>query len=129
MFYNKLIEAELSGSDKEIEKCLEYKKQHYCLNNSKWYQIDRSFETKIKDEYLTIPIYETELPNYTSNGRETYTENEYNEDLAHEINAALIHRIGEIPFGGGRGNKIEVCDILTQNKELIHIKNQGVPLY
>lgn len=28
MFYNKLIEAELSGSDKEIEKCLEYKKQH-----------------------------------------------------------------------------------------------------
>ncbi len=27
-FYNKLIEAESSGSDKEIDMCLEYKKQH-----------------------------------------------------------------------------------------------------
>lgn len=27
-FYNKLIEAESSGSDKEIDLCLEYKKQH-----------------------------------------------------------------------------------------------------
>ena len=27
-FYTKLIEAELSGSDKAIDKCLEYKKQH-----------------------------------------------------------------------------------------------------
>ena len=132
---NKTIRA-ISAENESIDlynwsaqKCLiaeiEYENRSYCLNNSKWYQIDRSFETKIKDEYLTISIYGTELPNYTSNDRTTYTENEYNEDLAQEINAALIHRVGEIPFGGGRGNKIEVCDILTQNKELIHIKKSG----
>ncbi len=132
---NKTIRA-ISAENESIDlynwsaqKCLiaeiEYENRSYCLNNSKWYQIDRPFETKIKDEYLTISIYGTELPNYTSNGRTTYTENEYNEDLAQEINAALIHRVGEIPFGGGRGNKIEVCDILTQNKELIHIKKSG----
>lgn len=126
------ISAENENNDLyswSAKKCLiaeiEYENRSYCLNNNKWYQIDHSFETKIKDEYLTIPIYGTELPNYTSNGRTTYTENEYNEELAQEINAALIHRVGEIPFGGGRGNKIEVCDILTQNKELIHIKKSG----
>ncbi len=135
MLKNKIIRAISAENENNdlyswsAQKCLiaeiEYESRSYCLNNNKWYQIAHSFETKIKDEYLTIPIYETELPNYKSNGRTTYTENEYNEDLAQEINAALIHRVGEIPFGGGRGNKIEVCDILTQNKELIHIKKSG----
>ena len=106
-------------------KLIEYEYNSYCLNNSKWYQIDHSFETQIKKEYSTIDIYETELPNYKSNGRKTYTENEYNEDLAEMLEAALIHKVGEIPFGGGKGNKIEVCDILTKNKDLMHIKKSG----
>ena len=122
---NKTIRA-LSAENESIDlyswsaqKCLiaeiEYNSRSYCLNNNRWYQIDRSFETKIKDEYLTIPIYETDLPNYKSDGRDKYTEDEYNEDLAQDIDAALIHKVGEIPFGGGRGNRIEVCDILTRN--------------
>ena len=132
---NKTIRA-LSAENDSIDlyswsaqKCLiaeiEYDGRSYCLNNNRWYQIDRSFETKIKEEYLTIPIYETVLPNYKPYGRGKYTEDEYNEDLSHEIDAALIHKVGEIPFGGGRGNRIEVCDILTRNKELMHIKKSG----
>lgn len=126
------ISAEDEGHDLyswSAQKCLiaeiEYDGRSYCLNNNKWYQIDSSFETKIKNEYLTIPIYEKDLPNYKSNGHEKYSENEYNDDLAQNIDAALIHKVGEIPFGGGKGNKIEVCDILTRNKELMHIKKSG----
>lgn len=132
---NKSIKAISAENENQVlynwsaQKCLiveiEYEYNSYCLNNSKWYQIDHSFETQIKKEYSTIDIYETELPNYKSNGRKTYTENEYNEDLAEMLEAALIHKVGEIPFGGGKGNKIEVCDILTKNKDLMHIKKSG----
>jgi len=132
---NKSIKAISAENENQVlynwsaQKCLiaeiEYEDNSYCLNNSKWYQIDHSFETQIKDEYLTIPIYETELLKHKSNGSETYTENEYNEELAERLGAALIHKIGEIPFGGGKGNKIEVCDILTKNKDLMHIKKSG----
>lgn len=50
-------------------------------------------------------------------------EDDYNESLADSLEGAyLIHKIGEIPFGGGTGNKIEVCDVMSSNNELIHIK-------
>lgn len=76
---NKSIKAISAENENQVlynwsaQKCLiaeiEYEDNSYCLNNSKWYQIDHSFETQIKDEYLTIPIYETELLKHKSNGR------------------------------------------------------------
>lgn len=133
-FKNKTIKVISAENESEIlswsaQKCLiaeiEYQSKSFCLNNGKWYQIDNNFELIVKREYDNITISELNLPSYSSNGEENYTENEYNENLATSINAALIHRIGEIPYGGGTGNKIEVCDILTNNKELIHIKKSG----
>lgn len=133
-FKNKTIKCISAENETEIlswstKKCLiaeiEYQEKSYCLNNGKWYQINNDFESIVKREYDNLTISELDLPSYTANGEDVYTENEYNEHLAESIDAALIHRIGEIPYGGGTGNKIEVCDILTNSKELLHIKKAG----
>ena len=57
-------------------------------------------------------------------------EDDYNERLSESLsNAYLIHKIGEIPFGGGKGNKIELCDVMTNDNKLIHIKKNGGSAY
>ncbi len=134
-FKNKTIRA-ISAEDETTDaiswsanKCLiaeiEYEGNNYCFNNSHWYKIDRDFAEQVKNEYNTMSISSLNLQDYSSEGQENYTEDNYNETLAENLNAALIHKIGEIPYGGGRGNKIEVCDVLTQNREMLHIKKSG----
>ena len=60
----------------------------------------------------------------------SFMANEYNEELSKSLsNAYLIHKIGEIPYGGGTGNKIELCDVMTQDNKLIHIKKNGGSAY
>lgn len=98
----------------------------YCLNNGKWYRINNSFVEKINNDYDQIPLLEMDFIDYDPTGKGKYTENEYNDELIEFLpNAILMHRVGEIPFGGGPGNKIEVCDILTEDKCLIHVKKNG----
>src|SRR5699024_9383219 len=99
-FKNKTIKVISAENESEIlswsaQKCLiaeiEYQNKSFCLNNGKWYQIDNNFELIVKREYDNLTISELNLPSYSSNGEEFYTENEYNENLATSINAALIH--------------------------------------
>lgn len=57
-FYNKLIDAEASGSDKEIDLCLEYKKQHlprfiYKYRNCNKYAYNDLFKNCVHLSYPT----------------------------------------------------------------------------
>lgn len=111
----KCIVAEIQKDDKT-----------YCLNNGRWYVINNDFVTQINQEYEEIPLCETEFIDYVDNGEEKYSEDEYNKQLVESLeNSMLMHCVGEISFGGGSGNKIEVCDVLTINNELIHVKKNG----
>lgn len=98
----------------------------YCLNNGKWYYINKDFSNKIENEYNSFKLSEISFIDYT---QDIENEDKYNEKLTNSINGYLIHKIGEIPFGGGRGNKIELCDVMTRNNELIHIKKNGGSAY
>lgn len=130
----KIIMADVEG--KEVEKwnaykCIiaeiQFKENSYCLNNGKWYCINKAFSDKIEREYNNIEISDLEFIEYNSNMKD---EDDYNERLSNSLsNAYLIHKIGEIPFGGGKGNKIELCDIMTQDNKLIHIKKNGGSSY
>ena len=112
----KCLNAEIKLNDKS-----------YCLNNGKWYYINNDFVQKIEQEYSNIEISEIDFINYTSQMED---EDDYNEALQNSLdNSYLIHKIGEIPYGGGTGNKIEVCDVMTSNKQLIHIKKNGGSSY
>ena len=121
--------------DKEINKWNAYKcinaeiqlnEKSYCLNNGKWYYINKDFSNKIENEYANIKLSEVSFIDYTD---EMEDENEYNEELTKAIDGYLIHKIGEISYGGGTGNKIELCDVMTKNNELIHIKKNGGSAY
>lgn len=106
---------------------VEWNNKSYCLNNGKWYYINNDFVQKIEQEYSNIEISNINFINYSS---QMEKEDNYNEALTKDLkNAYLIHKIGEIPYGGGKGNKIEVCDVMTNNKELIHIKKNGGSSY
>ena len=130
----KVIMKDIEG--KEIEKWSAYKciiaeiqfnEKSYCLNNGKWYCINKDFSDKIEREYNNIEISNLNFIDYNSDMKD---EDDYNEKLSNSLqNAYLIHKIGEIPFGGGKGNKIELCDIMTQDNQLIHIKKNGGSSY
>lgn len=121
--------------DKEINKwsayrCInaeiQYNQKSYCLNNGKWYHINKDFSNKIEAEYNNISLSDLSFIDYSQEIRD---EDEYNEKLTNSMDGYLIHKIGEIPFGGGTGNRIELCDVMTKNNELIHIKKNGGSAY
>ncbi len=130
----KIILTDVEG--KEVGRWSSYKciiaeitvdEKSYCLNNGKWYQINKDFSDKIEKEYEKINISNIEFIDYTDDMKD---EDEYNEELSKSLsNAYLIHKIGEIPYGGGTGNKIELCDVMTQDNKLIHIKKNGGSAY
>ena len=106
---------------------IQFEEKSYCLNNGKWYCINKDFSDKIEKEYATIEISDLEFIDYNTNMED---EDDYNEELSNSLsNSYLIHKIGEIPFGGGTGNKIELCDVMTQDNKLIHIKKNGGSAY
>ena len=106
---------------------IQFEEKSYCLNNGKWYCINKDFSDKIEKEYETIEISDLEFIDYNTNME---NEDDYNEELSNSLsNSYLIHKIGEIPFGGGIGNKIELCDVMTQDNKLIYIKKNGGSAY
>lgn len=112
------------GAYKCINAEIEVDDKIYCLNNGKWYFINKDYSQKIEKEYQEIKLSTIKFIDYSESMK---NEDDYNESLADSLEGAyLIHKIGEIPFGGGTGNKIEVCDVMSSNNELIHIKkNMG----
>lgn len=111
------------GAYKCINAEIEINENMYCLNNGKWYCINKDFSEKIEKEYQVMHLSNIQFIDYNESMK---TEDDYNEQLSNNLeNSYLIHKIGEIPFGGGTGNKIEVCDVMTANNELIHIKKNG----
>lgn len=106
---------------------IQFEEKSYCLNNGKWYCINKDFSDKIEKEYNAIELSDLNFIDYNSDMKD---EDEYNEQLSNSlIDAYLIHQIGEIPFGGGSGNKIELCDVMTNDNKLIHIKKNRSSAY
>ena len=109
-------------------KCLvgsiELEGNAYSINGGNWYKINNDFATEINDAYNNIRLSEIEFIDCPQN----HNEDQYNELLVRNmLGANLIHKYN-IPFGGGRGNAIEPCDI-SVNRSLIHIKNNGGSSY
>lgn len=130
----KVIMTDIEG--KEVNRWSAYKcviaeitfeGKSYCLNNGKWYNINKDFSDKIEKEYATIDISDMQFIDYDADMKD---EDDYNEKLSSSLSRAyLIHKIGEIPFGGGTGNKVELCDVMTHDNKLIHIKKNGGSAY
>ncbi len=88
----------------------------FVLIEGKWYQPDKDFVSYIDSKLEQIPIFETDFPIWNKSIKEgTYIKNEFKNSKDYCImDAKNIKLPGQTP--------IEVCDLISKNRQLIHIK-------
>lgn len=91
----------------------------YILNNKKWYKVAGSFSQQVVDDFANMPEAAIVLPAYNQ-----ANEGEYNEGLPVLIPNSCCMDRKLISYGGGH-SQIEFCDLLTADKQLIHVKRYG----
>ena len=91
----------------------------YVLNNGKWYRIATSFTKQVQSDFDGVARSEITLPECT-----VAHEGDYNKSAVAALPGACCMDRKLIPYGGGHSS-IEFCDILTANKQLIHVKRYG----
>lgn len=108
-----------------VYKCLYAEIDHddkkYILNGGKWFGIGTDFEKRTNNDFSKIPHSKLKFPVYNGGG-----EGPYNQTIAKKYPSqyALLDDIHKIPHGGGHG-QVEVCDLLSMDRELIHVKIYG----
>lgn len=97
---------------------VEYKKEKYLLDKSKWFRVEPSFIKQVEKEIKSIKSFPVKFDDYDHK-----TENAYNEHLASTLGYLCLD--GKNHSYGGGSSKIEVCDLLTPKGEFIHVKKFG----
>jgi uncharacterized protein (TIGR04141 family) len=98
---------------------IDLKGKTYILNNGKWYEIAQGFTKEVQRDFSNIPDSDIALPDYTEG-----SELEYNRLAAQSLGTACCMDQQLIVHGGGH-NRIEFCDILTNDRRLVHVKKYG----
>lgn len=114
----------LDGEEKyswSAHKCimaeLEFEDKVFCYNGGKWYRVNSDFSNEIIGYYNQIPVFEKDFP--ISNKMK---EKEYNELLCKNVGGSYLMDCNLIKTGAGGHSDIELCDVLTKERELIHVK-------
>lgn len=98
---------------------------NYCLNNRNWYCIDDNYTKLINDDYNSTKISDinfTKLKKSKSLSGITYEEEKnYNEYFA-SVNPKYLNMDRKDVIYGGSGSRFEICDLLSNDKKLIHVK-------
>jgi uncharacterized protein (TIGR04141 family) len=97
--------------------------QRYVLTAGVWFAVDDDYVKRVRDEVAAITDL-TEILNMPAWPRSAETgryvvEGDYNKQVAQDRNYALLDA-DNLHFGGQR--KIEVCDLLTADKQLVCVK-------
>ncbi len=93
--------------------------QAYCINNGKWYKINSDFVDSINSNYTATAISNIEFPACTNSHKD---ENAYSTYVQqNNPNGFLLMDRKNITYGGGHSS-IELCDLLSIDCELIHLK-------
>jgi uncharacterized protein (TIGR04141 family) len=92
----------------------------YILNDGRWFNVAPGFVERTDKDFASIPFSSLNLPEYLGGG-----EGAYNEALAlAEPGRYALLDARPIVHGGGHG-KVEVCDLFSMDRELIHVKIYG----
>lgn len=92
----------------------------YLLSSGKWYRIASSFVQQVNAFVDGMPRSKLTLPEC-----EDVDEGEYNRKVyAGDKKFFSLVDANLIPYGGGH-SKVEVCDLLTADRHLIHVKKYG----
>lgn len=93
----------------------------HVLNDGKWFSIAKDFVERTNTEYAAIPISDLKLPEYHGGG-----EGAYNAHVAalEPTVYDLLDDKKKVMHGGGHG-QVEICDLFSTRRELIHVKLYG----
>jgi uncharacterized protein (TIGR04141 family) len=93
----------------------------FILNDGAWFKVASDFVAATDKAFSKIPRSKLSLPLYQDDG-----EGEYNARVAASFpdQFALLDDTQKIMHGGGYG-QVEVCDLFSQDRELIHVKMYG----
>ena len=91
----------------------------YCVNNGRWFCIDRDFVDQINAEYENMPVSSrTFLPHSATHKKE----NDYTVAFVASDPDHLLCMDAKLIYYGGGQSKVELCDVLTTDNTFIHIK-------
>jgi uncharacterized protein (TIGR04141 family) len=90
-------------------------KRKYFLGNGKWFEVNTSFVQEVDQAFKRIRKNSIKLPDYNHNN-----ENEYNKVVAQKLKGACLDA-KNLVYGGNQ-SKIEFCDVLTKDRNLLYIK-------
>ena len=111
-----------------LYKCLiadiEYNGCAYCLNFGRWYKLDNDFVKSTNEYYESLELSNIEFPK-SNNERE----DEYNKKLSDNLHDSILMDKKLVEITGIGRSSIEICDVLTAQKELIHVKKNGGSSY
>jgi uncharacterized protein (TIGR04141 family) len=89
----------------------------FVLSNGDWYQIQAAF-VGLVDRAINPLLEPSSLPDYLKRDKD---EAGYNKRVAKEKGYFKFDR-RNVSHGGRRGDQIEPCDLLTKQRQLIHVK-------
>ncbi len=89
----------------------------YIFNGGKWYKINNDFVDRTNRDFSNIEYSSLSLPEYAGGG-----EGEYNKTVAHSQKDKFALLDADNVFHGGGHGQIEVCDMFSTERQLIHIK-------
>lgn len=108
-----------------IYKCLyaevQFDDKKYILNDGKWFNVNEDFVKKTNIEFGNIKKSSLTLPAYKGGGEGAY--NKSVSDGSPDV-YALMDDKNKVFHGGGQG-QVEVCDLFSNTKNLIHVKRYG----
>lgn len=88
----------------------------YILRDGVWYRVADNFVKEVDRALARIPMYSVSLPDFNHKD-----ENDYNEYVATQLHDVESLDRDTVSFGG-RYSKIEVCDLIKDGRDLIHVK-------
>lgn len=93
----------------------------YLLNDGKWFNVSTDFVQRTNADFSKIGNSSLKLPEYSGGG-----EGQYNESVCNAFpdRFALLDAKMKITHGGGHG-QVEVCDLFSVEKQLVHVKIYG----
>ena len=104
-------------------KCLyaeaDYNGSAYCLNNGRWFCVDRDFVSMVNSEYNSIPVSDRV---FLSHQPEHKRESQYTQAFVQSDPQHLLCMDAKVISHGGGQSRVELCDILTDDHTYIHIK-------
>jgi len=93
----------------------------HVLNDGKWFSIAKDFVERTNTDYAAIPLSNLKLPEYQGGGEGAY--NAHVAALEPTIYDLLDDK-KKVMHGGGHG-QVEICDLFSIKRELIHVKMYG----